>query len=70
MVASVESTSYAILLYPRDGVQVLSTLAEGRSSVMHSGFSKGRTGSVFWPRQGPYYRTTNDEEDSIKALPE
>ena len=70
MIASVESASYAILLFPRDGLQYVSTLSEGRSSVMHAGFSKGKTRSSFWPKQGPYYRATEDDEASVQALPE
>ncbi|KAL2083319.1 hypothetical protein ACEWY4_021092 [Coilia grayii] len=70
VIASGESTSYAILLYPRDGLQFLSTQAEGRGAVMHAGFSKGKTGVSFWARQGPYYRTTGDEEASVQELPE
>ncbi|XP_041921911.1 nidogen-1 isoform X1 [Alosa sapidissima] len=71
VIASVESTSYAILLYPRDGLKFLSTHnPDGRSSVIHAGFSKGQTGSSSWSRQGVYYRTTDDKEASVQSLSE
>uniref|UniRef100_A0AAY4CPH5 Nidogen 1a n=1 Tax=Denticeps clupeoides TaxID=299321 RepID=A0AAY4CPH5_9TELE len=71
VVASVESVSYAILLYPRDGMQFLSTGLAGSSTLMQAGFSKGLEASH--PRfssTSQYYRTTNDDEASVQELPE
>lgn len=58
VIASVETSSYAILLYPRDSIQFQST---GSRYTVHAGFSK---------TQGLYYRITEDTEASVKDLPE
>ncbi|XP_041645126.1 nidogen-1 [Cheilinus undulatus] len=70
VIASLETASYAIILYPRDGVQFVSTPAGGGDAVMHAGFSKGQYRGFLLSRQGPYYRTTTDEEASVRALAE
>uniref|UniRef100_A0A8B9L2A0 Nidogen 1 n=1 Tax=Astyanax mexicanus TaxID=7994 RepID=A0A8B9L2A0_ASTMX len=58
VVASMELTTYAILLYPRDDLQYLSTLLEGESTPAEVGFSQGQIQAWFgWgSTQGPYYK--------------
>lgn len=71
MIASAETASYAILLYPREGMQFASTPVGGSSETMQAGFSKGMVRTfVFSTRQGPYYRITTEEEASVRALAE
>uniref|UniRef100_A0A671VNT0 Nidogen 1 n=1 Tax=Sparus aurata TaxID=8175 RepID=A0A671VNT0_SPAAU len=70
VIASMETASYAIVLYPRDGIQFTSTPANGQSVVMHGGFSKGLVKGFLFSSQGPYYRTTTEDEASIRALAE
>lgn len=53
-----------------DGLQFTSTPAGDGVAVMHAGFSKGLVVGFLFSSQGPYYRTTTDEEDSIRALAE
>uniref|UniRef100_A0A3B5ARR4 Nidogen-1-like n=1 Tax=Stegastes partitus TaxID=144197 RepID=A0A3B5ARR4_9TELE len=69
VLASMESSSYAILLYPRDGLQFLSTSVEGESKLLEAGFSEGTVSGWFWNTiQGTYFRTTTDDETSIRDL--
>ncbi|XP_044070690.1 nidogen-1 [Siniperca chuatsi] len=68
--ASLETASYAIVLYARDGVQFSSTPVEDSSVIMHAGFSKGLVQGFLFNSQGPYYRTTTDDEASVRALAE
>ncbi|KAI3352670.1 hypothetical protein L3Q82_020124 [Scortum barcoo] len=71
VVASMVSSSYAILLYPRDCLQFLSTSVGGKSKVLEAGFNEGLVKSWLWgTSQGTYFRTTTDEETSISKLPE
>uniref|UniRef100_A0AAZ3S0B1 Nidogen 1a n=1 Tax=Oncorhynchus tshawytscha TaxID=74940 RepID=A0AAZ3S0B1_ONCTS len=71
VIASAETTSYAILLYPRKGMQFASTAVGGSSQAMQAGFSKGLVKYlVFSTRQGPYYRITTERETSVRALAE
>lgn len=70
VIASLESMSYAIVLYARDGMQFSSTPIQGSSTVMHAGFSKGLVRGFLFSSRGPYYRTTTDDEASIRALAE
>uniref|UniRef100_A0AAQ6AFF5 Nidogen 1b n=1 Tax=Amphiprion ocellaris TaxID=80972 RepID=A0AAQ6AFF5_AMPOC len=66
---SMESSSYAILLYPRDGLQFFSTSVEGESKLLEAGFSEGIVSGWFWnTQQGTYFRTTTDDEISIREL--
>ncbi|CAM4728078.1 unnamed protein product [Leuciscus chuanchicus] len=68
VIASVETMSYVILLYPRESMQFQST---GNSFTMHAGFSKGQERHlIFSKRQGPYYRITDDTEASVRNLAE
>ncbi|KAM9803801.1 nidogen-1 [Neosynchiropus ocellatus] len=70
VIASLETASYAINLYPRDGIQFTSTPVEDGTEVMHAGFSKGSVRGFLFSSQGPYYRTTTDEDRSVRALAE
>lgn len=69
VIASLETASYALALYPRGGIQFTSTPTESGSAIMHAGFSKGRVQGFLFSSQGPYYPTTTDEE-SISDLAE
>ncbi|XP_034083289.1 nidogen-1 [Gymnodraco acuticeps] len=70
VIASLETASYAIILYARDGMPILSTPVQGSSVVMHAGFNKGLVRGFVFSSQGPYHRTTTDDEASIRALAE
>ncbi|XP_008305030.1 nidogen-1 [Stegastes partitus] len=70
VLASLETASYAIVLYVRDGIQFPSTPSGDSNVVMHAGFSKGLVRGFLLSSQGPYYRTTTDEEESVRALAE
>lgn len=70
VIASLETASYAIVLYARDGIQFTSTPAKNSSVVMHAGFSKGLVQGFIFSSQGPYYRTTTNDEESVRALAE
>lgn len=70
VLASLETASYAIVLYARDGIQFSSTPAKDSSVIMHAGFNKGLFRSFLFSRQGPYYRITADDEASVRALTE
>lgn len=66
-----ETASYAILLYPKDGLQFLSTAIEGESQPLEVGFNQGEVAGWFWnTNQGDYYRVTTDDEGSIRELTE
>ncbi|XP_040001081.1 nidogen-1-like isoform X2 [Xiphias gladius] len=71
VVVSMASSSCAILLYPRDGLQFLSTSVEGQSKLLEAGFNEGLVQGWFWKtKQGTYFRATTDEETSIRELTE
>nr|XP_046187905.1 nidogen-1-like [Oncorhynchus gorbuscha] len=72
VVASMESASYAILFYPREGLQYSSTPVAGQSEPVHTGFIKGRVKGWFnWSSSpGPYYRISTDNETSVRQLSE
>lgn len=70
VVASMASASYAILLYPRDGLQYFSTSIGGVNKPLEAGFNQGMVQGWFYASQGTYYRTTTDEETSIRELTE
>ncbi|XP_060895366.1 nidogen-1 [Labrus mixtus] len=69
VIATLETFSYAIVMYTRDGIQFVSTPAD-RGVIMHAGFSKGLVRGFLFSSQGQYYRTTTDEEASVRALAE
>ncbi|XP_067092581.1 nidogen-1 [Osmerus mordax] len=70
VIASLERASFTILLYPRKGLQFVSTPVRGSSEILQAGFSKGLVSSFLFSRQGPYYRTTTNHETSVRALAE
>lgn len=70
VIASLETLSYAVVLYARDGIQFSSTPVADSSVIMHAGFSKGLVQGFLFSSQGPYYRTTTDDQASIRALAE
>ncbi|XP_035022947.2 nidogen-1 [Hippoglossus stenolepis] len=70
VVASTKSSSYAILLYPTDGLQFLSTSVGGENKLLEAGFNEGMVQGWFQNNQGTYYQTTTDEEASIRELTE
>uniref|UniRef100_A0A671VDF2 Nidogen 1 n=1 Tax=Sparus aurata TaxID=8175 RepID=A0A671VDF2_SPAAU len=71
VVASMESSSYAVLLYPRDGLQFHSTSVGGETKLLETGFNEGLVQGWFWNNQpGTYFRVTTDEETSIRDLTE
>ena len=66
------SASYAILFYPREGLQYISTPVAGQSVPVQAGFSQGLVQAWFsWSSsQGPYYRIATDDEASVRQLSE
>ncbi|XP_056136389.1 nidogen-1-like [Lampris incognitus] len=70
VVASMASSSYAILLYPREGLQYLSTSVGGESKPIEAGFNEGLVKGWFsWSSsQGTYHRISTDEESSVREL--
>lgn len=64
------TASFAIVLYANNGIQFTSTPTKDGSAIMHAGFSKGLVRGFLFSSQGPYYRITTDEEESIRALAE
>ncbi|KAF3852644.1 hypothetical protein F7725_005999 [Dissostichus mawsoni] len=48
VVATMELSSCAILLYPRDGLQFLSTPVGGESKILEAGFNEGMVDGWFW----------------------
>ncbi|XP_054655579.1 nidogen-1 isoform X1 [Dunckerocampus dactyliophorus] len=70
VIASLETASNAILLYPRDGIQYTSSPVKDTSVILHAGFSKGLVKGFLFSSQGPYYRTTADDDASVSALAE
>ncbi|CAK6951779.1 nidogen-1 [Scomber scombrus] len=70
VIASLETASYAIVLYTRDGIQFTTTPVDDSSVIMRAGFSKGLVQGFLFSSQGPHYRTTTDNEESVRALTE
>lgn len=70
VIASLETASYAIVLYTRDGIQFATTPVDDSNVIMQAGFSKGFVRGFLFSNQGPYYRTTTDDEGSVWALAE
>ncbi|XP_042370693.1 nidogen-1-like, partial [Plectropomus leopardus] len=68
VVASMESSSCAILLYPRSGLQFVSTSIGGKTKVLEAGFNEGLHIGWFSTSQGTYFRSTSDDENSIWEL--
>lgn len=70
VVAFMASSSAAILLYPRDGLQFLSTSVGGERTPLEAGFNEGLVQGWLWQQQGTYFRTTTEEEASVRELTE
>ncbi|XP_078090061.1 uncharacterized protein nid2a [Mustelus asterias] len=67
-----ESNSYAIFLYPEDGLQFFGTRPKESYNVQielpaRVGFSRGETGFLLWRNEGPYYSVTSNEQ-TVKNL--
>ncbi|XP_043553578.1 uncharacterized protein nid2a isoform X3 [Chiloscyllium plagiosum] len=67
-----ESNTYAIFLYPEDGLQFFGTRPKESYNVQielpaRVGFSRGETGFFLWKSEGPYYSITSNEQ-SVKNL--
>lgn len=69
VVASGGGSSHAILMFPQQGLQFLSTPVGGRSTVLQTGFNQGLVESWFWSSQGTYFRCTSEDEASVRSLP-
>lgn len=69
VVASTGSSSHAILLFPQQGLQFLSTTVGGRSTVLQTGFNEGLVENWFWTSQGTYFRCSTEDEASVRNLP-
>lgn len=65
-----ESASYAILLYPEEGLQFVSTPVDDEHRLAQVGFNEGLISSwLGWSNtQGSYYQITDESEESVRAL--
>ncbi|XP_074552133.1 nidogen-1-like [Halichoeres trimaculatus] len=71
VVASMGSSSCAILLYPRDHLQFLHTPVGGESTLLEAGFNEGLVPGWIWKTtQGTYYQITDQDETSVRDLTE
>lgn len=72
VIASMASASYAIMFYPKDGVQYVSTLLGNEIEPIHAGFNQGLVKGWFsWSvSPGTYYRITTEDESSVRELTE
>ncbi|MGH0139077.1 UNVERIFIED_CONTAM: hypothetical protein FKN15_068558, partial [Acipenser sinensis] len=74
VLASSDTASYAIFLYPRDGLQFFVTRAKGTHNSdlelpAKAGFSKGSITYFLWgASEGPSYPITSGNEQSVKDL--
>lgn len=65
------SSTCAILLYPKNGLQFLSTSVGGETKVLEVGFNEGLVQNWWWSTtQGTYFRVSTDEDASIRDLTE
>ncbi|XP_070683739.1 nidogen-1-like [Pempheris klunzingeri] len=66
-----DSSSWAILLYPRAALQFVSTSVGGESKPLEAGFNEGLVSGWLWgTKQGAYFRSTTDDETSVRDLTE
>ncbi|CAK6981389.1 nidogen-1-like [Scomber scombrus] len=70
VVALMASSTYAILLYPKNSLKFHSTSVGGESKVLEVGFNEGLVKGWWRSTQGTYYRSTTDDEISIRELTE
>uniref|UniRef100_A0A4W3J161 Nidogen 1 n=1 Tax=Callorhinchus milii TaxID=7868 RepID=A0A4W3J161_CALMI len=73
VLASDESSSYAIFLYPEDGLQFYGTHAKAANNIdlelpARVGFSRGESSFVLFTLEGPSYAVTSSSEQSVKNL--
>ncbi|XP_043535972.1 nidogen-1 [Chiloscyllium plagiosum] len=73
ILASDESSSYAILLYPEDGLQFYGTRSKSANNIdlelpARVGFSRGESSFVLFTLEGPSYAVTSGSEQSVKNL--
>uniref|UniRef100_UPI00398F077B nidogen-1 n=1 Tax=Pristiophorus japonicus TaxID=55135 RepID=UPI00398F077B len=73
VLASDESSSYAILLYPEDGLQFYGTRSKAANNIdlelpARVGFSRGESSFVLFTLEGPSYAVTSSSEQSVKNL--
>lgn len=64
VLASSDSSSYAVFLYPEDGLQFYSTHSKNDNEIVPAivGFSQPSTNYYLWVRPGSYNIVANDEE--------
>ncbi|XP_048341715.1 nidogen-1 [Sphaerodactylus townsendi] len=64
VLASSDSTSYAVLLYPEDGLQFYSTHSKNDMEIIPAivGFSQPSTNYFIWVKAGSYNIVANEEE--------
>uniref|UniRef100_A0A8D0LAE2 Nidogen-1 n=1 Tax=Sphenodon punctatus TaxID=8508 RepID=A0A8D0LAE2_SPHPU len=69
VLASSDSSSYAVFLYPEDGLQFYATHSKNANekNLATVGFSEASTKYLFWVTPGSYNTVANDEE-SIRNL--
>uniref|UniRef100_A0A8C9SVV1 Nidogen-1 n=1 Tax=Scleropages formosus TaxID=113540 RepID=A0A8C9SVV1_SCLFO len=70
VVASTETASYAVLLYPRDGLQFHSTLVGGTSKPIVAGFNQGHMMPWSSWSQDSFYNLISTNEVSVRDLSE
>lgn len=71
LLASTASSTYAVLLYPKRGLQFFSTPVGGATKVLETGFNEGLVQGWWWTtKQGTYFRISTDDETSIRDLTE
>ncbi|MEE6507752.1 hypothetical protein FKM82_029942 [Ascaphus truei] len=73
VLASDDSKSYAVFLYPEDGLSFYGTQSKktyGASEEISArvGFSSGTKNYIFWSQQGPYNEFASDKQ-SVESLP-
>ncbi|KAM9792237.1 nidogen-1-like [Neosynchiropus ocellatus] len=70
VLASMASSSYAVLMYPQDGLQFLSTVIGGETKTLQAGFDEGQI-KRWWEwsySQGEHLEMTGAEEESVRDL--
>ncbi|XP_067840235.1 nidogen-1 [Heptranchias perlo] len=73
ILASDESSSYAILLYPEGGLQFYKTRSKAANNIdlelpARVGFTRGESSFLLFTLEGPFYSVTSSSEQSVKNL--
>ncbi|XP_039593799.1 nidogen-1 [Polypterus senegalus] len=71
VLASSDNASFAIFLYPEDGIQFYESKPQSihnRDNFAKAGFSKGKIQYFLFSRNGPFYEITSNSEESVKEL--